>query len=152
MLSNKSQDNWLRHIIKLTWKLAVLKKVPTGLRLALLLASHSLTRGWATLRLIPDSAFSFSSCSSSWPASRPSSSSLIPGRAHTAAGASSAARGRERAATYLLASVRTRSRFQLRLKLKWLSTFHLFVNSSQVTWSPVSQTKKSQIRQQTVLV
>ena len=145
MLSNKSQDNWLRHIIKLTWKLAVLKKVPTGLRLALLLASHSLTRGWATLRLIPDSAFSFSSCSSSWPASRPSSSSLIPGRAHTAAGASSAARGRERAATYLLA-VRTRSRFQLRLKLKW-PTFHLFVNSSQVTWSPVSQTKKSQIRQ-----
>ena len=146
-----SKDNWLRHIIKLTWKLAVLKKVPTGLRLALLLASHSLTRGWATLRLIPDSGFSFSSCSSSWPASRPSSSSLIPGRAHTAAGASSAARGRERTATYLLASVRTRSRFQLRLKLKWL-TFHLFVNSSQVTWSPVSQTKKSQIRQQTVLV
>ena len=148
-----SQDNRLRHIIKLTWKLAVLKKVPTGLRLALLLASHSLTRGWATLRLIPDSGFSFSSCSSSWPASRPSSSSLIPGRAHTAAGASSAARGRERAATYLLAvSVRTRSRFQLRLKLKWLSTFHLFVNSSQVNWSPVSQTKKSQIRQQAVLV
>ena len=149
MLSNKSQDNWLRRIIKLTWKFAVLKKVPTGLRLALLLASHSLTRGWATLRLIPDSAFS--SCSSSLPASRPSSSSLIPLRAHTAAGASSAARGRERAATYLLA-VRTCSKFRLRLKLKWLSTFQLFVNSSQVTWSPVSQTKKSQIRQQAVLV
>ena len=88
-----------RHII--TWKFEVLKKVPTGLRLALLLASQSLTRGWATLRLIPDPGCLTSSSLIS-PDSRPSSSSLIPVRRSQLPALVSAARGPRSLPTYLL--------------------------------------------------
>ena len=135
----KCQHNQQRHII--TWKFAVLKKVPTGLRLALLLASQSLTRGWATLRLIPDPG-SFTSSSLISPDSRPSSSSLIPVRRTQLPAQVSAARGPS-SATQLLSEAGHVVGFstQRAEKLKW-PAFHPFClpvdSSSPVNLSSVA--------------
>ena len=127
-MSVKCQHNQQRHIIILTWKFAVLKKVPTGLRLALLLANQSLTRGCATLRLIPDPD-SLTSSSSISPDSRPSSSSLIPVRRTQLPVLVFAARGPRR--RYLLTvRGRTRSRVEQRANRETQMAGFPFVSQS----------------------